>query len=271
MSAVVYANEADFKEKISRIRVAGDNQLHVVADFDKTLTVGHMVGRRSTSTWDSFTLSPDYMAKQREMYEYYRPIEIDPSIELEKKKVAMKEWWNRHLDLLIDCGLTFQGIKKAVDDGAIIPRRGFSDLLELLSQRGIPLLIFSAGLGDVISEYLNRQGLITPTLHIISNFFEFDASGKAIKFKGNPIHSFNKSENELSHEPYRKSIEERRNLILLGDTLGDANMATGLSHDTIIRIGFLNGYKEHLDEFLKVYDLVVVEDDGLEEVIDLLS
>lgn len=37
-----------------------------------------------------------------------------------------------------------------------------------------------------------------------------------------------------------QELSGRSNVILLGDSIGDASMADGVSHDTVLKIGFLN-------------------------------
>jgi 2-hydroxy-3-keto-5-methylthiopentenyl-1-phosphate phosphatase len=47
-------------------------------------------------------------------------------------------------------------------------------MFKMLEENAVPLLIFSAGLGDVIEEILKDQGRKAPNMHIISNRFQFD-------------------------------------------------------------------------------------------------
>ena len=41
-----------------------------------------------------------------------------------------------------------------------------------------------------------------------------------------------------------KKIENRKNIIILGDILADVNMVSNVSYDTLISIGFLNKPKD---------------------------
>lgn len=38
----------------------------------------------------------------------------------------------------------------------------------------MPLLIFSAGVGDILKEVLRQQNLLLPNMKIIANFMQFD-------------------------------------------------------------------------------------------------
>ncbi len=109
------------------------------------------------------------------------------------------------------------------------------------------------------------------TIHIISNFFTFDASGKANGFADEIVHSFNKSEIHVAHKPYSKEVQERKNVILLGDSLGDVGMVQGFAHNVVLKIGFLNGDLAKLEAFKEVYDVVITEDEGVAFVHDIIK
>lgn len=57
-------------------------------------------------------------------------------------------------------------------------------------------------------------------------------------------------------------IHNRKNVILLGDSLGDPGMVTGFEYDNLLKIGFLNPGSEHMSEqYQKAYD-ILIENDG---------
>lgn len=66
----------------------------------------------------------------------------------------------------------------------------------MLEECDVPVLIFSAGLGDVVKAALNVHNLTMPNIHIISNFFTYN-NGKIFGFKGRHIHAFNKDQRVL--------------------------------------------------------------------------
>ncbi|MEQ2206854.1 hypothetical protein XENOCAPTIV_003833, partial [Xenoophorus captivus] len=55
------------------------------------------------------------------------------------------------------------------------------------------------------------------------------------------IHSYNKRDVALSHATALRELHGRPNVLLLGDSLGDLNMADGVSEaQNILTVGFLN-------------------------------
>lgn len=67
-------------------------------------------------------------------------------------------------------------------------------------------------------------------------------------FKGELIHIYNKREGALLNTGHFQELRTRPNVLLLGDSLGDLNMADGVQDmENILKIGFLND-KVRLDE-----------------------
>ena len=109
-------------------------------------------------------------------------------------------------------------------------------------------------------------------MRIIANFYKTDKNGDIKGYKSKVIHTFNKNEYAVKDTPYNKTIKKRKNVILLGDNLGDLGMSKGITHDTIIRIGFLNDkIKELLPCFKKNYDVVILNDGPMDFVNDLIK
>jgi len=83
---------------------------------------------------------------------------------------------------------------------------------------------------------LARQNKLHKNINIIANIIIWDENNRAIGFKEPIIHSFNKGETVIKDFPIYEKIKERSNIILIGDSLGDAHMADGFDHQNIIRI-----------------------------------
>jgi len=53
-------------------------------------------------------------------------------------------------------------------------RNGCVDFMKKLAEHKIPLLIFSAGIGNVIEELLKQKRLLLDNVRIVSNFMNFN-------------------------------------------------------------------------------------------------
>jgi cytosolic 5'-nucleotidase 3 len=255
----------DLKEEIGK---DGYENLHILSDFDRTLTYGSVGGVKTPSIIsmlrDGNHLTEDYAEKAHALFNHYHPIETDPNIPLSERKKAMREWWITHNRLLIQSGLKKSDLEDIVKNGHVEFRKGVPEFLDFLLERNIPLVILSAsGCGDAIQLYFQKIGKDTPNIHYVTNRFNWDKNGKAFSAKEPIIHSLNKDETVLKEIPdLYKIIKDRRNVILLGDSVGDLGMIEGFDYDHLIKVGFLNSeYNKFREDFRKHFD-VVLEGDG---------
>ena len=125
----------------------------------------------------------------------------------------MNRWWGEHFELMKECGMNKAVIHDIVLQRKIQFRAGAFDFLDLLDRKAIPLLILSAGLGDIIKELLESEGKLTPNVHLLSNFYLFNEQGIVIgKTNKHFIHTFNKNEVEVRKTPYYTEIQQRKKL-----------------------------------------------------------
>ncbi|XP_024017471.1 7-methylguanosine phosphate-specific 5'-nucleotidase isoform X2 [Morus notabilis] len=285
---VVVADPQLLDDKISAIRTAGPTKLQVIADFDATLTRYWVNGRRGTSSHGLLRQgNPEYDKKRRDLYYHYHPLEFSPTIPIDEKTKLMEEWWGKTHALLIEGGLTCDAIKQSVADSIIAFREGVAELFELLEEKDIPILIFSAGLADIIEEVLRQKFHKSfKNVKIVSNRMVFNESGHLVAFKGKTIHSLNKNEHALEmaaplHDQLgdvdgptydNSSVKTRTNVLLLGDHLGDLGMSDGLNYETRISVGFLNDNIENsLDNYRNAFDIVYLNDAPMSGVVKLVS
>ena len=270
------ANPKLLEEKINRIRSDGSESFHVVSDFDRTLTKAFVHGKRTHSSLaqlrESGYLEYDYSSRLFALYDEYRPIEIDEKLPLKEKIDKMREWWQKALDLAIESGLKKEIVEDIINKGKTVPRPGSFEFYDMLNENNIPLLIFSAGIGDIIRGFLEKEGKLYDNIQIIANFYDFDEKGFARGYVSDIIHSFNKNESHIRKTPNYSEIKNRKNIMLLGDTTGDLGMLKGLEPDTAIRVGFLNeGADGSLEKFMELFDVVILGDGRMDYVNKILS
>jgi len=275
MDNIIITNKnLDFIKK--NISEQGKNKIQVIADFDRTLTKAFVNGEKSPSVIAQLRegkfLTPDYPQKAHDLFDKYHPIEISDKVSLKEKIRKMREWWDKHHELLIKCGLNKKVIKEVVKKRELKFREGIDIFLKFLNENDIPLVIISAGHGDIIEEYLKINNLDYKNIQIIANRFIFDAQGNAIGIKEPVIHTFNKHEAEIKNLSIYKELMKRKNIILLGDSIGDLGMVEGFNYKNIIKIVFLNeNIKEKLENQKKVYDVLILNDGSFEYVNKLLK
>lgn len=279
MTKTIIPNETHFQITLENIKKDGLQNLHILADFDRTLTKAFSWWKIRPSLISVLRsegyLSEEYTKKAYELFDYYNPIEINPNIPLEEKKREMTAWWNKHLDLLVHSKLHKSDIEHIIQSWVIEFRPWVKAFLQFLSENNIPIVIISAnGLGtDSIEMYFEKEGFLTPNVKIISNEFYWDEHGNASGYDKRVIHVFNKDETVLSEfGEIHDLIEKRKNVILLWDSLWDPGMIEGFAYKNLLKIWFLN---EKIDELLKnyssAYDIVLTHDNNADFLSTLLK
>ncbi|XP_039645346.1 7-methylguanosine phosphate-specific 5'-nucleotidase-like isoform X3 [Perca fluviatilis] len=243
--SVLMRERSRVEETIYAMQRAGAGSLQVISDFDMTLTRFAHNGKRVPTTHNildnQLLIDEDCTKKMKELLNTYYPIEIDASRTAEEKLPLMVEWWTKVHELLIQQRIRKDMLAQAVRESSAMLREGYKVFFDRLTEQQVPLLIFSAGVGDVLEEVIRQNHVFLPNVHIISNYMDFDQTGVLRAFKGQLIHTFNKREGALSHAAGLRALQGRPNVLLLGDSLGDLTMADGVSeHQNLLTIGFLN-------------------------------
>ena len=112
-----------------------------------------------------------------------------------------------------------------------------------------------------IEQYLKYQNELHSNMTIISNQYEWDESGNAVGIKDPIIHSLNKDETSIRKYQVFDAVKDRKNVILLGDKVGDTRMIEGFDYDTLLRVCFLRDKnQEHIDECKQHFDVLILDD-----------
>lgn len=250
-----YINE----EKINKIKLENSN-FYVVIDFDKTIT-----SYESEDSWDVTGRAANNINCDKEiesLYKKYRPIELDYTISIEEKNTQMQKWYNECMGVYYKYKLNKDLLKKALLESRIKFRKGAKEFLEYLEKNNIPTVVLSAGIGNVIEEFLKFTDCYFKNIIIISNFIDFDENNLMKKFDKPMIHTMNKKlEGNLS-----KEIESKINKlpygILFGDLVEDTNMIDRNKADNVIRIGFLNESHKNFEVYKKFFDIVLTNEEA---------
>uniref|UniRef100_A0A8C8HCK2 5'-nucleotidase n=1 Tax=Oncorhynchus tshawytscha TaxID=74940 RepID=A0A8C8HCK2_ONCTS len=246
------------EEIIKAMQKAGTSTIQVISDFDMTLTRFDYNGKRCPPSHNilnnSRLISEECKAQLKDLLNTYHPIEIDSKQTAEEKLPLMVEWWTKAHTLLVQQRIRKDLLQDMVKESDAMLKEGYQLFFDHLQEHSIPLLIFSAGLGDVLEE-------------VFSNSMDFDETGVLKAFKGELIHIYNKREGgALLNTGHFQELKSRHNILLVGDSLGDLTMADGVhSMENILQIGFLNDkVEERKTSYLNAYDIVLVKDETME-------
>jgi len=134
-----------------------------------------------------------------------------------------------------------------------------------------------------VVEILIGLEAMKPNMHVVSNFLKYDTEGNIVGMKNSDdavIHMYNKNKKsleKLADQDFVRSVAARRNIVLVGDSLGDCGMANGIDNpEAILKIGFLNhGIDSEADQvrlakYLAAFDIVLVDDQTM-SVLDIIA
>jgi len=251
--------------KLKEINNWEDSSIFVLIDFDKTITSPESYG-----SWDIIinnkNISDEYKEEVNKLFKYYRPIEIDETIDFELRKKSMIDWWNKEKELFIKYNISKDIIIQCNKIVNLIKfRSGAKEFLYNMKLRKIPVIIFSAGIGDFIEKFLQYNNCYYKNIFVVSNFLKFN-NQQLIGFKSNIIHSLNK---DLINLPKQllDLIKYKDKVILFGDSISDINMSSGIDKDNLLSIGFLeDNIKLNLNKFKQTFDVVATDNTSLNDI-----
>jgi len=283
-------NHEEVKRKLSHIIASGPGNLQIISDFDWCMSKFRHNGVPNATCHGIFEHDPEVVKetqdKLRMLRQTYNPVEEDPHMPLKIKIPYMQEWWDLTHKIIVSATIHRDGLTTTVNECNLAFRDKVFDFMTVLHKHNIPMLIFSAGLGNVIELLLERYEVCFDNVRVVSNFMDFNDEGLLIGFQEPIIHSFNKTVASIANSDYnQKILSKRRNVILLGDSTADPNMTEGLFDENaeinsvngaqpinILRIGFLNSNVETLLETYKnLYDIVICGDGTFDLPFDILN
>lgn len=283
---VVTVNPPVWDRKVQQVLAAGHEKVFFVLDFDRTVTKCFLEdGNKSLDCHDILASIPkitrDCRTTMEDMMEKYYPIEIHPTMTREEKIPHMVEWYTLVNALLAAQNLTRDDVASAVAGCRNFRlRSGITEVFGIAHRRNIPIIIVSAGLGNVIEEVVRQTipkpcgttGEPWPNVRVLSNTLQWDENGNHTGFSDPLIHMYNKS---LQDAPagLRSLIKGRHIGILCGDGTGDLTMAHGHETSEVLKVGFLNEKaEERLPKYIgpNCYDRVILNDGSFEPVLEVL-
>lgn len=121
----------------------------------------------------------------------------------------MSEWYNKNIETLKKFGITEQTINYSANNENIMYfRDGAKEFLKEMNDRGIPIIVISAGVGNIIQQFLINNDCNFPNIYICSNFLEYeDGVIRSIR-DNNLIHPLNKMKSHCRHIFKRKLLIE---------------------------------------------------------------
>lgn len=261
---MIYINE----DKLKNINL-NSNNFYVIMDFDKTMT--------TIDSDDSWTviqnpniLDPKLSIESLKLADKYCPIEMDYTLAPDLKSKYMYDWCISVMKLYYKYNLTYDKLLECIKCGNVTLRRGLKELLLNFNKNNVPVIILSAGIGNVIKQVLILNNCFYDNIHIISNFFSFNDN--ALLPLGNSIiHTCNKRISNLP-DNFEKEISSKEHILLFGDFIEDINMISKEDLYRTLSFGFLEKNVEvNLTSYRDAFDVVLTDNASFYDVINILE
>ncbi|CAH0628590.1 unnamed protein product [Chrysodeixis includens] len=260
-------DKEELLQKINNMIKDGHNKLQIVTDFDHTLT-RHTLdnGNIVLTSFGMFRECPSipqhYKDEDNRLSGIYKPIECDPVMSIEEKTQHMIDWYVAAHAMLKGVKFPRNELMDSAHRMVECFRKGVPDMIEWSKVHEVPVLVFSAGLGESVLAAMKAANFLLPNVKVVSNFLALDENDYIVGIEGEVIHTYNKNETAIKHTEYYEMVKQRGNVLLLGDNIGDAGMAEGMqARDCLLKLGFLNqNAAGNLRNYLNHFDIVLVHE-----------
>ena len=252
---------ANWPSKRAQLAACSPSDLLVITDFDATVTTGD-----SEQCHDlmgaSQLMSDDFRKEFAPLLDWTTDTNIDGV-----------KWWDTAHALVVKHGMPRRNmIPRLVRDARMVPRPGVLELLAELEELNVPVLIVSAGVSDIIEEFLRQHGALSENVTVCSNRLNYAADSAPSSVSPDPpITSFTKAYAYSSSSAFFRQHAARKSLIVLGDSVTDVDASINVPHDVSLSVGFLNS-RPDATKHSAAFDCVVHGDRGsLAPVAELLN
>ncbi len=186
---MIITNQEKLEQIKSEMKKGGVESLHILADFDRTLTKMFVNGKKVWSLLgvlrETDIMPQEYKNKAQELFNYYHPLEIDSSLTKEEKKKLMDEWWIKAFNLMIEFGFSKSYLRQIIDLGLTQFRDGYLEFFDTLKKNNIQFENIDVGVdpkaGQEMIEKSGQMGV--PVLDIDGQIivgFDKDAISRAL-------------------------------------------------------------------------------------------
>ncbi len=144
-------------EKIANINI---NNCYVVTDFDRTIT-----SETSKNSWavlsDNKKVPYGFVSDREKLYNKYRPIEQNKKMDYNQKSELISEWFKECIGLFPKYKIHQNLFDEACNNSKMMDLRvGAKKFMRFLSEKSIPLIIISAGIGNFIECFLKKNNCL---------------------------------------------------------------------------------------------------------------
>jgi len=206
----------------------------IVADFDRTITTWEPGCETAFNVfWSTPNTPPEMLEERTRLFEKYRPIEMNDSMNPEVQLQHMRDWHHAAMEVMwkyIDPQRMEQVIRHAQENIKI--RGWIKEFFDLSTYYQVPRIIFSAGVTNIIEWVLGKKSIGYDVAHGNTLWFQDGVCWLVNKW----VFIGNKNWESLPEEIH-DLVSKKTHMILLWDSLWDLEMSD--PNRTVTSIWFL--------------------------------
>lgn len=135
------------KEKIDKIKNDGPANFEIMTDYDMTLTryfylhpnsKGVDPEDKADTSFKALSmsqyLSEEAKERNRQLYDKFHPIEINPALTLQEKSDVMQRWWEQNMESFLISKMSKSDYGRVVMQSKVLFRYGMDELIHIASQ-----------------------------------------------------------------------------------------------------------------------------------------
>lgn len=247
---MIYINKLNkniFNRKIS----------YILCDFDRTISTYNSI--TSFGIFRKSNLVPDnYKIMSQKIFDKYRPIELDLTLDIDDKKEFMKQWALEQTALFDQYGIDINLYHRIIQEkDYIVLRDDFKMFASEMYALNIPIHIVSGGLYEPILYTLQKHNCLFPNINIEANKIK-EINGQIVGLQEPVLHCLNKDSVFLP-------IPNDTLGLLFGDLPSDKLLGTNLE---TINCGFVND--ADIYTYNQEFDICLTEKSSFNQVRKLL-
>ena len=119
---------------------------------------------------------------------------------------------------------------------------------------------------------MEKEELDFENVVIISNQFVFDENGLAISRNEPVVHSLAKTGTFLMTTKAKDAIADRKEVLVIGDSLHDITMSEGAGFEKVVSVGIANDVSEdNVKKYESTFDMVLKDGESLKKAMQVFS
>mmetsp|Transcript_45534 Transcript_45534/g.52637 ORF Transcript_45534/g.52637 Transcript_45534/m.52637 type:complete len:338 (+) Transcript_45534:33-1046(+) len=253
----VYAsNPQEVFDKLLKLQEDGVSKLHLMSDFDRTMTLCNYQDIECETSFSVFRRSAVNPDGSSEKFKYTERFIVNVPPPYYYINRVYQRRTEEALNQFVRDRLNLETVEGQVTETSYIARNGLDAFLQYNMKNDVSMSVVSSGILNIIISFCHAFIDVKEynNLKFYGNALTFNSDGLIDGFKSPVVSPLTKS------TVFGYQGTDKRNIFLLGDQLHDVHMNRLLPTKNVIKYGFFNSKKREtplkIEDYIEKYDVV---------------